>query len=386
MIPKLDAYVERLRAVPFVRAVSIDEAPVQVGKHRLDALLLIQTPTGQEKLFIEVKSSNMSREMAAQVATLVRDVQPLIVAAPVIGSGIGDFLAENNTSFVDLRGNCHLDLGGRYVARIQGRSGDQPTTARALRTPSYQVLFTVLAEPKLISAPVRTLAAAAGVSRQPVLTLRERLVELGLVVRGAKGHLWTPHGPGKALDLWLAGFATSVRQGLLVGRYRTQDADPDALEQRVAPILDKVGSWRWGGGAASHRMTGYFRGERTVVHVEDPPADLQRRLRGVPAPDGPLIVLRSPGPKGLEGTLPDTAHPLLVYTELLTDGSERARDAAQELADRYAIGRVSRPRCTGRARWRHPSRTRSVPARPCLGFGFVSQEEARVDRCRGRTG
>ncbi len=71
-----------------------------------------------------------------------------------------------------------------------------------------------------------------------------------------------------------------------------------------------------------------------------PPADLRRRLRGVPAPDGPLIVLRFPGPKGLEGRAPDTAHRLLVYTELLTDGSERACDAAQELADRYSIGKV----------------------------------------------
>ncbi len=341
MSSKLNAYLERLRAVPFVRAVSVEKKQVRVGKHRVDALVVIRTPAGKEKVYVEVKTSNLSREMAAQVVTLARDVKPLIVAAPVIGSGIGDFLAENDTSFVDLRGNCHIDLGGRYVARIQGQAGPRPAIARGLRTPSYQVLFTVLAEPSLISAPVRTLAAAAGVSRQPVTTLRGKLVELGLVVQGAKGHMWTPHGQRKALDLWLAGYATSVRLGLLVGTFRTQDMDPDALEQRVAPILDKVGSWRWGGGAASHRMTGYFHGERTVVHVADPPADLQRRLRGVPAADGPLIVLRSPGPKGLDGARPDTAHPLLVYTELLTNGGERARDAAQELADRYSIGRTA---------------------------------------------
>jgi hypothetical protein len=340
MLPKIDAYLERLRAVPFVRSVSVDKEKLDVGRARVDASLTIRTPTGKEKIYFEVKTSNMSREMASQIITLARQVKPLLVAAPIIAGGVGELLAENKVSFIDLRGNCFIDLGGRYVARIQGQRSEQPTVARALRTPSYQVLFTVLAEPSLISAPVRTLASAAGVSRQPAMTLRERLVELGLVVRGAKGHLWTPHGPRKALDLWLAGYATSVRQGLLVGTYRTQDADPDAREQRVASILDKFGPWRWGGGAASHRMTGYFHGERTVVHVADPPADLQRRLRAVPATDGPLVVLRSPGPKGLEGTTPDTAHPLLVYTELLTDGGERARDAAQELADRYSIGKA----------------------------------------------
>lgn len=340
MASKLDAYLERLKTVPFVRSVSVDKDEVKVGGVRVDAVLTIRTPTGKEKVYAEVKTSNMSREMASQIITLARDVKPLLVAAPVIGGGVGDLLTENNVSFIDLRGNCHIDLGGRYVAQVQGQRGERPTTARALRTPSYQVLFTVLAEPALLSAPVRTLAAAAGVSRQPVMTLRERLVELGLVVRGKKGHMWTPQGRRKALDLWLAGYATSVRRGLLVGTYKTQDANPDAREQRIAPILDKLGPWRWGGGAASHRMTGYYHGERTVVHVADPPADLQRRLRAVPASDGPVVVLRSPGSKGLEGTTPDTAHPLLVYTELLTEGGERARDAAQELADRYSIGKT----------------------------------------------
>jgi len=341
MHSKLDAYLEHLRALPFVRAVSVNKEQVQVGEHRVDARIAIRTPTGVEKVYVEIKGSNMSREMAAQVASLAQSIHPLLVAAPVIGSGVGDFLVQNNTSFVDLRGNCHIDLGGRYIARIQGQAGERPVTARALRTPSYQVLFTVLAEPTLISTSVRALAAAAGVSRQPAVTLRQRLVELGLVVRGAKGYMWTQQGRRKALDLWLAGYATSVRQGLFVGAYRTQDADPGAREDRIAPILDKCCPWRWGGGSASDRMTGYFHGEKTVVHVVDSPADLPRSLRAVPASDGPLIVLRSPGPKGIDGITPDTAHPLLVYTELLTDGGERAREAAEELAERFSLGRQS---------------------------------------------
>ena len=142
----------------------------------------------------------------------------------------------------------------------------------------------------------------------------------------------------RALDLWLAGYATSVRPSLLVGSYRTQDIDPAALETRIAPILDKNCEWRWGGGAAALRMTGYFRGEKTIVHVAEAPVDLPKELRAVPDRLGPLSVLRSPGHSGFKGTTVDTAHPLLVYTELLTDGSERAREAAQLLAERYSIG------------------------------------------------
>jgi len=232
-------------------------------------------------------------------------------------------------------------LGDRNVARIQGQRGEQQPTARALRTPSYQVLFTVLAKPDLISAPVRTLASAAGVSRQAVVTLQERLSELGHVTKGSRGYVWARAGQRRALDLWLAGYATSVRPSLLVGSYRTQDADPAGLEARIVPILDKCGDWRWGGGAAAHRLNGYFRGEKTIVHLADAPVDLPQKLRAIPDRSGPLVFLRTPGPEGLKGATADTAHPLLVYTELLTDGNERAREAGQRLAEQYPIATTS---------------------------------------------
>jgi len=204
------------------------------------AQLSIKPPTGQEKIYCELRTSNMSQELAAQVVSLAQRVHPLIVAAPVIGAGLGDFLAQNGTSYVDLRGNCSIDLGGRYIAKIRGKTVETVKPARALRTPSYQVLFTVLAEASLISATVRTLALAAGVSRQPVVPLRDRLLELRLILNGAHGYLWTPHGQKRALELWLAGYSTSVRQGMLIGTYRTQDANSGALEGRIAPILDKT--------------------------------------------------------------------------------------------------------------------------------------------------
>jgi hypothetical protein len=40
-----------------------------------------------------------------------RQIHPLLVAAPIIGAGIGDFLVQNDINFVDRRGNCYLNLG-----------------------------------------------------------------------------------------------------------------------------------------------------------------------------------------------------------------------------------------------------------------------------------
>jgi hypothetical protein len=170
------------------------------------------------------------------------------------------------------------------------------------------------------------------------MSLRDRLVELGYATRSSRGYAWTSQGTKRAMDLWLAAYATIVRPKLLVGRYRSAEADLDALEARIAPILTASCPWRWGGGAAAHRLMRYYRGERTVVHVVDQPADLPKRLRVVADRDGPLVLLRPPGPTGMAGPTPDTAHPLLVYSELLADGSERAREAAELLAKKFALG------------------------------------------------
>jgi hypothetical protein len=302
-------YLELLRAIPFVRSVAIEKKQLKHGDLSVDAILKVRTPTSTEQLYCEAKSSNVSHELAGQIIALGRNIRPLLVAAPIIGGGIGDFLVENDINFVDRRGNCYLNLGDRYVTHIQGKSGEPQPTARALRTPSYQVIFTVLARPDLISAPVRTLASAAGVSRQAVVTLQERLSELGHITKGSRGYVWAPAGQRRALDLWLAGYAASVRPSLLIGSYRTQHTDPAALEARIGPILDKCCDWRWGGGAAAHRLDGHFRGEKTVVHLGDAPVDLPKKLRVIPDRAGLLVLLRSPGPAGLMGVTTDTAHP-----------------------------------------------------------------------------
>src|SRR5262245_1723517 len=105
------------------------------------------------------------------------------------------------------------------------------------------------------------------------------------------------------------------------------------------PTLDRRVDWRWGGGAAAQRLTRYYRGEKTVVHVAEAPLDLPKLLRAAPDRNGPLTILRVPGPVALKGATAHTVHPLLVYSELLADGSERAIDASERIAERFSIGR-----------------------------------------------
>jgi hypothetical protein len=235
---------------------------------------------------------------------------------------------------MDLAGNCRLVLDRRYVAHVEGRTRERVAEERrGLRVPGYQVLFAILAEPELLNETVRRLADAAGTGKTAAAETVRRLQAENLVgeVKGRRFILEAK----VLLERWIAGYAVHVRPRLLIGTYRTADRDPEALERHLEEALEATPTWGFGGGAAAHRLTRFYRGERTVVHLQDVPLDLQRRLKAQRVDDGPLVLLRTPGRVAFDGVNPRTVHPLLIYTELLVADDPRAREAANEVWDRH---------------------------------------------------
>ena len=51
---------------------------------------------------------------------------PLILFAPYVSREMGTALVSDGINFVDRGGNCHVNLGGSYVAHVEGRSFDRP--------------------------------------------------------------------------------------------------------------------------------------------------------------------------------------------------------------------------------------------------------------------
>jgi hypothetical protein len=83
------------------------------------------------------------------------------------------------------------------------------------------------------------------------------------------------------------------------------------------------------------RLTKYYRGEETVLHVSEPTNDLLKRLRALPANDGPLVIQRTPAKIAFEGSVPRTVHPLLVFAELMATGNPRARETAMDIREHH---------------------------------------------------
>jgi hypothetical protein len=329
---ELEPYLERLRALPFVNEAR------RIGGRDEEYSIRIFTPHGKFDLTVELKRSHLSRDtVQAYLARRGKQVQTGLLAAPLVGASIAAELSLAGANFIDRDGNCFLDLDHRYLARVQLAARTLRAGSEAgLRAPAYQVLFALLAREDLMRATIRDLADVAGVSMTPARQLRGRLVEQGLAVEHEKGGFaWNPHRRRAAIELFVHGWSTTLRPRLFVGSFRTQDRDPEACERRVEEALGDDADWAFGGSAAALRIDQHYRGEKTIVHIAAPKPNLARSLRAIPDRAGPLVVLGSPGRLGLAGPSKHTAHPLLVYAELLSEGSERAREAAERIRSRW---------------------------------------------------
>jgi len=337
----LHPYLAHLRALPFVEGIAMGRLEVRKAEFQADALLRLRTPRGEHELLVEIKRTHLTHALVDGLLARVRTHERgrWVLFAPYVGPEIGQYLRKNSVNYLDAAGNCFLVIGKDYLALIEGKRPErQAPPERGVRAAGHQVLFAILARPDLLDAPVRVLAEAAGVGKTAAAEMLTRLEAEGLVGADREGRRLLQ--PRLVLDRWLAGYTAQVRPRLLLGRFRTNDPDPEALENRIENELGDAVAWAWGGGAAAMRLTRHYRGPETVLHLGEPLPNIGRRLKAIPTTGGPLIILGVPGRVAFEGAKPRTVHPLLVYTELLAAGHERAREAAEEVWNRYATWRA----------------------------------------------
>ena len=326
-------YLEQLNSLSGIKSFQLDMS----ASLTYDAVLLIESKAGKQRLLVHQYRSHLTHKIADQLLARAEPEQDLLLLAPHVGNRLAAKLEEAGVNYLDQNGNCHIELGPLFIHVEGRRSAPVARVDKGLRSAGYQVLFTYLAAPSLINETVRSVAELAGVSTRPVHDMKHRLLEEEFVVKTRSSIKWVPRRRQDALNLWLHGYETTVRPSLVWATLRTRDT-PDELEAHLPTVLQTMGvsEYRWGGTSAGFRLTGHYRGERTTVHIHSLPGDFRKRLKGVTDPSGNLVLMNAVGDLNWQ---PDqeTAHPLLVYSEMLSERNERAREAAQDVFEKFIL-------------------------------------------------
>lgn len=330
----LQKSLEALQGV--VPSVALNFVPRSRGATGADGELTVRMPgRGRSVRFlVQAVRTNLSYVLASGIIEQARRARGnCLVFAPYVPAPIGRHLASNGVSYADVVGNCHLETAFGLLVHVEGKKPiRQIENARAGRLPSYQVLFAILAQPELLEHSVRQIALAAGVGKTAAADQLQRFAQQGLIERTPRRK--TIVNRRELLARWLAGYSDIVRPAWLAGRYQTQSKDPQEVEHQIAEAW-RGNVWAFGGGAAAWRLAPFYRGAETLIHVDSVAPDALRRIRAVPAKDGTLTILRTPGTVAYASVEPHLAHPLLIYTEMIGSSDPRMREAAADIRERF---------------------------------------------------
>jgi hypothetical protein len=258
-----------------------------------------------------------------------------VLVAPYISEAVGTRLRAQATCYLDRAGNAWLtDATHRTAVLVQGRA--KPREAKAitgtllLGKMGLRLLSHLLAKPRLVREPYRTIATRVGL---PVATIGRLLVSLQ-----AQNYLVaeTPRrlvGLAELRHRWVAAYGEVVRPKLVAGYYRWLDPTLARTGWQQVPLPTGT---RWGGEPAARLLLdGYLLPQNFVLYSSAPRGELMRTMRLVPDPAGAVQVLVPPAGNSSAAPRPDCVPPLLVYADLLLSGDPRNREVAGMLAAEY---------------------------------------------------
>jgi hypothetical protein len=338
---------DHLEALPGVRKVALRTPVSATALASADVGLVLDTDVGPLQYIGEVKRRlTLPRVEHALLLLAARRLRPgkqirRMLLADYIAPALAHRLEEEDVDYVDAAGNLLIRKPGRLYLF---KSGAKPprlreqTPARLQTRSGLQVLFVLLQEPAAARLAYREVAAQSGVALGSVAGTMAELKRTGHLVRRRDG--WQLVGRRALLELWVSGYSDRLRPALVLGRFQPPESDLTETLARVAnAAADRQLEYAVTGGIAADALTHHYRGEQLALFVSAWPRDLLQALRWLPSGRGPVTLLRHFGPAvadkqtGPRGMV--LAQPLLVYAELLHDGTERAREAARELYDQH---------------------------------------------------
>jgi hypothetical protein len=331
---QLSPYLERLRALDFVKGVALS-ADLKREKANVDGLLHVITPKGKFAFYIELKNSYLDR---AHINALIaqakyyaeKDRRPLLLLARYVPAPSAEKLVDAGVNFVDRAGNMHLTLGKSFGRTVVGRREEQRTAgANAMTAAKGQLLFAFAAYEQAPTWTVRQLAEAAGVSKSNVAKLRKELVDEGVLTRTF--HI---RDNKEFEDQLLRAYEQALRPKLLINRFRAAESSTEQYLGKIRETFAEASlKWSLTGGPAAFELQRFYKGPETPIFVDSLTEATLRKLRVLPERNGPLILLRAFGtvPFWKEIRQNMIAHPWLIYCELMYSSDPRAHEAAEQL-------------------------------------------------------
>lgn len=256
---------------------------------------------------------------------------PTLLVAPYLTEATAERCRELRIPFIDEAGNAFLEAPGLFVY-VTGKRRPihtRPALAfRALTPAGLKIVFALLVQPEMVTAPYREIAKVAKVALGTVGDVLADLEE--------RGHL-APETPGprrllapdRLQDEWVTHYPIKLRPKLKARRFSAPT--PDWWREQD---VRQHHAW-WGGEVAAEKLTGYLKAARVTLYVDGKPDRLILANRLRPDVNGEIEILEAFWATNEPRQPDDIAPPLVVYADLMATTDPRNIDTANLIRDQY---------------------------------------------------
>ncbi|TAK84762.1 MAG: hypothetical protein EPO20_13030 [Betaproteobacteria bacterium] len=155
---------------------------VMPGKAGTEAWLRVGEGRAAVRYAVEVVRTLTQATLGGVLLRLRERAGKGMIAAGYVPPALAETLRERGIAFVDLAGNAWLHQPGvmlQVAGRRPQRAARAERPARVFHPGGLRVVFALLCRPQLVDAPVREIAAAAGVAHEQASGYRLALAIAG---------------------------------------------------------------------------------------------------------------------------------------------------------------------------------------------------------------
>lgn len=319
-------------AAKFGVTATVEQRDIRIGDRRVDAYVRIGRDRKTRVYAVEVKKGLRPATLGAVLHQIEHAGKPPLLVTDYVTPPLAEKLRARNIAFLDAAGNAFLDQPPVYVWIKGERPLETPGTnkvkGRAFQASGLKVLFALLCNPDWVAEPYREIARLAGVAHGTVGWVMADLPTLGFIaeINGERRLL----RPALLLKHWAEAYARTLRPKLILGRFRTDQAQWWA---KAKPAKYELA---FGGEVAAERLTQALRPETVTLYGEraDPRLLIDYKLQK--DPDGPVEILQRfwDFPTENKDLTPDP----LIYADLLNIGDARCLEAADLIYEKIVNG------------------------------------------------
>ena len=325
----LNRCVERVRLLPPVQKVIIQNIEKKINDLIVDAVIEIVTEKSRIQFIVEVKSI-LKRPIPNQLYLINNNINNnFILFSEYINPSIAEDLKRKQLNFIDCQGNAFIHIPDQLYVDIQGnkyKSIEEKRTTTIFQPKGMQLLSLLLTKERIINFSFRELARISGNSLGKIATIMKELKNNGYILNSQEGK-YLIADKKLIFNRWLENYGERLRPKLLIGTYRISTQTDYS---QIAKALQNE-KFAFGGTVAAEIITNYI--EANCIDLFIPVSDTMNvinKLKLAPAKDYNIRLFNL-----FSKELIDLSYqypiilPILVYAELLYQNNDRARETAQ---------------------------------------------------------